>query len=85
MYAILSTHLFVNVRHKLIFEKQTWVGKKFLAQLKSLKINRGSLRSLGVAEKLKNVYTSIHFYIKNPRVSISIYLTPVGKIFYARI
>ena len=35
----------------LISEKQIWVEKKFLAQLKSLKINRGGLISLRGGKK----------------------------------
>ena len=53
MYRILSTQLFINVKYKLIFEKQTWVGKKFLAQLKCLKINSGGLISLRPGRKIE--------------------------------
>ena len=38
-----------------------------------------------MVEKLKNVYISVHVCINDPRVSVNLYLTPVGKIFYARI
>ena len=48
MHPILSTHLFVNVKRKLISEKETQVGKKRLAQLK-----RGGLLSLGGGTKFE--------------------------------
>ena len=63
MYTILLTQLFINVKHKLIFEKQTWMANKFIAQLKSLKISRGGLISLRGGRKIeKCIYKCPHLH-----------------------
>ena len=51
------------------------MGKKFLAQLKSLKISKG-LVSLGGGKKIQKLI-NVPSCIKHPRVSISLCLTPV--------
>ena len=59
------------------------MGKKFLAQLKSLKINRG-LISPGGGRKIQKS-TSFPSCIKHPRVYVSLCLTPVWKTFYEKL
>ena len=71
MSTILSTHLFINVKqaHLLIMN---WNLIRWLNKSREWQKNRKIEKDI-----------SIHFN-KAPRISISLCLTPVGKMFYAR-
>ena len=59
------------------------LGQIFIAELKSLKINR-ELINPGAGRKIQKLI-SFPSCIKHPRVSIGLCLTPVGKTFYKKL
>ena len=73
---ISTFNTFINVKHTLISEK-------FLAQLRSLKINKRLISPRGGRKIQKSI--SFPSCIKYPRVSIGLCLTPVGKTFYEKL